>query len=196
MTRNRIEGYHGTTKANAMDILSQNHFRNSTKNNEWLGTGVYFFAYAGHAKWWCSHARFANCETVILQAILEYRQEQLLDLDDPSTLEKVNLFVKTALEHADELGLSLGLVEFSSFPKEKRWNFTCNLVRKLMPEIGMITKTFFPNHSTPEPTRFPCAQRQICVSDHGIIMSVSEYKEVSCDESGFGLIPPEIYEFT
>ena len=118
MTRNRIEGYHGTTKANAMGILSQNHFRNSTKDNEWLGTGVYFFAYAGHAKWWCSHARFANCETVILQAILEYRQEQLLDLDDPSTLAKVNLFVKTALEHADELGLSLGIVEFSSFSKE------------------------------------------------------------------------------
>lgn len=196
MTKNRIEGYHGTTKVNARHIISQKHFYDSTRDHEWLGTGVYFFAYAGHAKWWCSHARFSNCETVVLQAILEYHQEQLLDLDDPSILEQVNSFMTFVLENANALKLPLGSVDFSSFSKEKRWNFTCNLLRKFSPEIGIITKTFFPIRSAPEPTHFPSAQRQICVSDHSIIVSVSEYKEVSCDESGFSLFPPEIYEFT
>ena len=85
--------------------------------------------------------------------------------------------------------LSLGTTDFFALDEKSRWCFACNLIRDLCPEIGIIVKTFPLKYSVSECIQFPCVQRQICVSDHSIITCIKEYKEVSCNESGFGLIP-------
>ena len=38
------KGYHGTLADTAKSVIEENGFRVSSKKNEWLGTGVYFFA--------------------------------------------------------------------------------------------------------------------------------------------------------
>ena len=47
-------GYHGTLDIRANAIISQNHFIPSSKDTEWLGEGVYFFAHKQHAIDWAT----------------------------------------------------------------------------------------------------------------------------------------------
>ena len=70
MNKIRNTGYHGTTRTNAEKILQEQRFINSTKANEWLGDGVYFFAYRSDAEWWVKANRYKNQKTEILKAEL------------------------------------------------------------------------------------------------------------------------------
>lgn len=46
-----IKGFHGTLDEKANKILNSK-FIHSSKNSEWLGSGVYFFAERKDAEWW------------------------------------------------------------------------------------------------------------------------------------------------
>ena len=83
-------GYHGTTLSAAESILKDGYFKHSTRNNDWLGTGAYFFSYEDHAKQWIKHRRFRGKKTQILKATLGYTSEQMLDLDNPETRRQIN----------------------------------------------------------------------------------------------------------
>ena len=162
-----MDGYHGTLLKNAQQIVESQTFKSSKKQNEWLGEGVYFFAYYDHAKWWISHARFQGRETGIIKAKLVYTDSQVLDLDDPYDFEQYRKFCYAFLNRVKKAGKSL-------FPKnasdvEKRCVFL-NLFKKHNPTIGMIIYTFHVDscasmYLTP-------TQRQICVSNHSIINHV------------------------
>lgn len=165
-----IKAYHGTTESNAAKILATKHFKPSTKRNEWLGAGVYFFAYKRHAQWWTEANRYAGKNTCILAATLAYTEEQLLDLDDPNQLEGLNTIVEQTVKKMNESHSGVS-VDFSQLTKQEKWNFSCNLVRKIHPKIGIIIYTFTPNYP-PGIAGYRQNQRQICVSHEAIIQGI------------------------
>lgn len=173
MEINRICGYHGTTTLRANEIIRKQDFVDSARDNDWLGTGVYFFAYIGHAKWWIEAERYQKRDTCILSANLEYRTEQLLDLDDPEVLSVVEDVVREAVKIANETtGIGTGVNLEKGHPS-KKWNFACNTYKKICPQIGIITYTF----TTPrkfEYIGYTQTQKQICVSDHSIIKDIKK----------------------
>ena len=163
-----IYGYHGTTLDNAVKIVADQEFIDSNKDNEWLGTGVYFFAYKAHAEWWIGHERFQGKETRVLKAELKYREEQLLDLDNPAMQEIANSVLKSAITTANAKGEKLMSVDLDKLPSDKRCNIACNLVRFLCPEYGITSYTYTVK-CKPGIMGFKQTQKQICVSDHSII---------------------------
>lgn len=171
METRQIYGYHGTTRVNADKIISEQHFNESSRDSDWLGMGVYFFAYKWHADWWITHPRYSGEEMAVLVADLQYTNEQHLDLDDPATLMAVNRIVAKAIEKAKEAGENIGNVDFSGKKNDKRWCFACNLMRKINPQLGIITYTFHPG-CRPGVSGYSQNQKQICVSDHSIIRDI------------------------
>lgn len=168
MEKRKIYGYHGTTQDKADVIVRAQTFLDSSKDNEWLGAGVYFFAYLGHAKWWVAAKRYRGTETSILKSCLEYTDEQLLDLDDPEQLKKVNEVVGEAVRIANESGLTTPSVNLKEVSESQKWNFVCNTFRSICPEIGITMYTFM-TKSYFDTIGYRQTQRQICVSDHSII---------------------------
>jgi len=75
-------GYHGTSQAKA-DKIVENRFVISTKPNEWLGTGIYFFGSDGEidgqveARCWARHVKQYSRWAVIKATL---RAEKVLDL--------------------------------------------------------------------------------------------------------------------
>ena len=171
MEKTRIIGYHGTTLKNVERIMDEQRFVDSSKDNEWLGKGVYFFAYLNHAKWWVSVGRLKNIEAGILRATLEYSEEQLLDLDDPAQLERVEEAIKELIRSANDSNDDIGQVDLEGLTEKQKWNFVCNAFRQICPEIGITIYTFMANRRF-ETIGYQQTQRQICVSDHSIICGI------------------------
>lgn len=184
MSKICTKGYHGTIQENANKILSEKRFHESNRENDWLGRGVYFFAYLYHAKWWITHSRFQGKETSILQAALEYDKEQLLDLDDPENIAVMEELVKNAVEKGANTSNSVS-ADVLSVEKSKRWCFACNLYKHLFPEVGIIKYTFSPNKNrTKQYSGFGENQQQMCVSRPEIIRSIEEYTDGVGEKNG------------
>lgn len=168
MAQNKENAYHGTSVDAADNILKEQHFRESRGDKEWLGTGVYFFPYRGHAEQWLKTRHIA--EGTVLEVQLEYDNDQLLDLDDPdqrrimnSTLKKLETLIR------EKLNVSLPA---EGKDRWKQWCLGCNLYRELCPRIG-ITAYTFPQDQTGI-SGFQDNQRQLCVSDHSIIKNIKK----------------------
>lgn len=167
MAQNKKTVYHGTSASAADNIRKEQHFRESKANNEWLGQGVYFFAYERHAQRWIRYRNLSPGTVLAVQ--LEYEDQELLDLDDPAQLEAVN----HEMERLDEiLKNKITIVSGKLHENWKRWCFSCNMYRKFHPEIGMISYTF-PQSKTHGASYFPYNERQICVSKHHIITEIT-----------------------
>ena len=80
-------GYHGATAGCGIKIVSEQRFLPSTKPEEWLGIGVYFFEDSvGHAFNWCIKAR-EYVEYCVLKAIIICENDRVLDLTKPEAFE-------------------------------------------------------------------------------------------------------------
>jgi len=163
-------GYHGTKLTNANKILLEQRFIDSKRNIDWLGTGVYFFSYKNHADWWVRAPRYKGQETQILVADLEYTEEQLLDLDDPSQLQEMESIVKEIV-HMDKSFTKSANISKAHMYEQYCW--ACNLIKSYVPEIGIIIYTF-PQGRVCQYVGFKQNQRQICVSDHSIIGKIKK----------------------
>lgn len=177
MAEKQITGYHGTSREAADQILESKIFNNSSRKYEWLGNGVYFFKYYDHAKKWITHDRFISHKTAILQALLTYSDDQLLDLDDPSAHELFEQVVKEMLEKTDFLDKPYGFV--NGRPKsdkelQHRRCIACNYFRQIFPEIGIIMYTFPMSKRHTSCNLYPYNQCQICVYDRSIISDIKE----------------------
>lgn len=167
MAQNKQTAYHGTSVAAAANIRKEQHFRNSEKDNEWLGSGVYFFRYKGHAQRWIKNRGLEPGD--VLTVTLEYDDRELLDLDDPDQLEAVN---REMMPLINKMRLSGGIKPGKRYGKWLHWCLVCNLYRKLHPEVGIIIYTFA-QKKEPGASRFPSNERQICVSRHKIITQIT-----------------------
>lgn len=167
MAQNKKTVYHGTSVEAADNIRKEKHFRESKANNEWLGQGVYFFAYEQHAQRWIRYRKLNP--GAVLTVKLEYEDQELLDLDDPAQLEAVN----HEMERIDQILKNKIAVDSRKLHGNwKRWCFSCNMYRELHPEIGMISYTF-PQSKPPGASYFSYNERQICVSKHDIITEIT-----------------------
>ena len=171
MCKKSMLGYHGTTRVNAELIVAEQHIKASTRTNDWLGSGAYFFAYKDHAIWWISHKRYTCVQTRILSADLEYTDNQMLDLDDPGQLRALDDIVKAAIELSEEAGEATSAVLYT---QKEKWCFACNLIRRVNPEIGIIMYTFRDSGDRRiyKHSAFYGNQRQICVSNPSIVTNI------------------------
>jgi hypothetical protein len=76
-----VYGYHGTSRASAESILDT-EFSLSIRNDDWLGTGVYFWQDAPHhAYWWAKeYKRFDD--PVVLRSEIYFNPNLCMDLLD------------------------------------------------------------------------------------------------------------------
>jgi len=166
MAQNKISAYHGTSAKAAVRIRNEKYFRESKQDNEWLGQGVYFFYYKQHAEAWIRKRNLRPGEVLIVR--LEYDDKELLDLDNPAQLNELN----QELEHLDEIINDKIRVDFSGRDGlQKQWCLSCNLYRKLHPEIGIISYTFSQKFSGV--SQFRSNERQLCVSKPKIITEIT-----------------------
>lgn len=170
---NILIGYHGTTAENADKILEDQRFLDSNKNNEWLGKGVYFFAYKGHAEWWISQNKYRDKNTAVLQAKLEYEDDQLLDLDDPEQLKQLEHFIQIYINKLNKLEDRTLKIEWSKQTPKQRICASCNLLKQYEKNIGIIIYTFSWAKCY-EYSQFQINQRQICVNNHSIITTITK----------------------
>lgn len=79
-------GFHGTTKSSADNILKTNDFIFSHGDEEWLGTGVYFFEdFISHAYYWCDKYKCYPLWSILKSDIIA---DKIVDLNDPETYEQ------------------------------------------------------------------------------------------------------------
>lgn len=172
MGNNTMVGYHGTTSCAAERILEEGRFRHSDRDNDWLGTGSYFFAHRIHAKRWTKHSRYFGKETQVLEATLEYAPEQLLDLDDPEVLGHVNQVVEVAIEKLNSSGEQGAIINLNLLSEKQKWCAVCNIYRKLNTDIGITVYTF--SGRVTEISGYRENQRQMCVTDDSIVVSIQK----------------------
>ena len=86
-----IKGYHGTTKSAANLIIKNSTFNKSSKVNEWLGHGVYFYELIEKAQWWSKNKN----EPVIIEAPISVQEDKLVNLDKPSEEDKFGSFIQS-----------------------------------------------------------------------------------------------------
>ena len=170
MEQCHLVGYHGTTQDNASSILAENLFRKSKRKNDWLGTGIYFFEHKAHAIWWTTHSRFNGKETAIIEVLLEFIDNQLLDLDDPAQLQELDNLVRLYFEKANH---SEPTTKPNFASDAERWCFACNLIKQADPTIAIIRYTF-PVGKRNYFSGFSPTQRQICVSDDSVIKCIEK----------------------
>lgn len=161
--------YHGTIQEYVSCILTDG-FQPSNNGNDWLGRGIYFFKYMGHARNWALQVSQNSSEPhvpSIVVADLLYQKHNLLDLDDPDQLVSFNAEISEYLEAASRQVISANLEQH----KHKKWDFCCNLYRKIHKEIFVTTYTFSFNRKK-DKAIYPANQKQICVSNSEVIKRV------------------------
>lgn len=170
MTKVRLTVYHGTSQKAAKSIEETQEIHDSQKNDEWLGHGAYFFVYPGHAiRWIYRNTKLQPGK--IIKAKLEFKPDQLLDLDDPDQLEQMN---KELLEFCKKIGRRISIKWPESKEKLHRiWCWGCDTYRELHREIGIICYTFAQNKYAFAP-HYHYTEKQLCVSNHQLIKELTQ----------------------
>lgn len=164
MAQHKINAYHGTSLSAAESIWKEQHFNESTSDTEWLGCGVYFFAYKESAELWINRQYRRLYPGRVITVQLEYNDEDMLDLDDPAQLANLNSELKRVQDRMEKV-LSAPIVDYY-----KRWCLGCNWYTKLHPEIGIISYTF--HRSADKVSGFQSNEKQLCVKNHEIITCI------------------------
>lgn len=155
----KIIGYHGTNLRSANDIVSQKSFNYSTKSNEWLGVGVYFYELQSKANWWAKKeydGRVLKCE-------IHAADDEIFNLDIPENEDFIMKF-------ADELKDS-GDFTFSSNEKIRR----CQLLDLFQTDNNhKVTIYTFPSTNPRYKNELSYfglkrTEKQICVHDKSCI---------------------------
>ncbi len=87
--------FHGTNNSAKSRIIKEN-FKKSEATNDWLGSGVYFFAEGigcpiEHSQNWCKYKkRFRDNEISILKVNVNIKDEHLLDVTKYEGIEEFN----------------------------------------------------------------------------------------------------------
>lgn len=111
--------YHTTEKDRATSILKDKFFKESTKDNEWLGQGIYFWDSLEDAVWWKNHVKNAGKDdTVIIKVKLKCKYSEYKDLSIKKNMEE---YEKECMEVMTNNELKL--IKTSD---DKLRNFYCN----------------------------------------------------------------------
>lgn len=171
-TKKEIKVYHGTSYAHGTKILDEQEFLPSTKNNEWLGKGVYFFSDKRDAEWW-ARDRYKRDETlknnpVVLSANLVYDEERFINLSDKAQMRRLVLEAKKMIR---KIRLS-GLGAPSNFETEEELMcLCCNLYKKKY-KIDLIAYNFPRLKRNDAGFPFVWYQEQYCATSNSIIHNI------------------------
>lgn len=167
MGQNKICAYHGTSARAAARIRRERFFWESRQDNEWLGTGAYFFTARKDAEDWTVKMKHRLKDGTVLTVQLAYEDREMLDLDDSAQLSAFNC----ELEKLEQRIGKNGTTNFDgSNGRERQWCFACNLYRKLHPEICITSYTF--HRGLSGISQFGRNERQLCVSQQRIITEI------------------------
>lgn len=169
-TNTKLKLYHGTSKENANNIIKKHCFYLSCSDEEWLGEGIYFFPFIKDALWWSTNAKKYKNPMVLL-AILEFQNDQFLDLDKPNNLCAFNHCFEDFLEHLSTLGGHIP--QFSKESPEdikKLWCYASDVYKYMHTNVKLMAYTF----DTPQELLcgFHYRQRQLCATDNTIITKI------------------------
>lgn len=167
MAHNEI-AFHGTIMPYAEKILAEQHFNPSTKSNEWLGFGVYFFPNRSHADWWAGNQSEKHGQpSAVLSAVIQCDESTFFNLDLNENARLLNNFADSFLQEIKNEGkLKINF--------KKKADLRCFIVeayKERHPEIQLIAYTFdAPGHYSK--WLYPPKQLQYCVVDHKIISNI------------------------
>ena len=115
--------YHTTEKDRAASILKDKFFKESTKDNEWLGHGIYFWDSLEDAVWWKNNVKNADKDdTVIIKVKLRCKYSEYRDLSIKKNMQE---YEKECMEVI--INNKLKLIKTSD---DKLRNFYCNYYKK------------------------------------------------------------------
>lgn len=111
-------GFHGTDKKSQALILKHNHYKPSDSDNEWAGTGVYYFWDDGdeivasrNAYKWSKYYKYFEDPAVIRNRICVEQKDKVLNLCDTEVQRRFHQFrdklFADALRRADRQGKML-----------------------------------------------------------------------------------------
>lgn len=150
-----LKGFHTTTSQNARKIKSNNEFKPSTKINEWLGEGIYFWLTYTDALYWFEKSYLFIDEMCIISVNLCLNEDKILDLDSS---ENMNILIDFVNAYNSEMvKVSKKLPTFKSM-NEKRC-FYCNLYKRKY-SLDAIIFTFSQEYNN---VGFAVKRKQICV---------------------------------
>lgn len=81
-----VVGFHGTTRETALRIVTEQQFKPSQNDDDWLGHGVYFWEYAPKQAWDWAKTHYAAGEDIAVVGSM-IRLGNCLDLLDPENAE-------------------------------------------------------------------------------------------------------------
>ena len=120
--KNIITVFHGTTLKSALKILKENHFNKSCNDEDWLGSGIYFYDNLNNAilynirKYLNKNSSYPNYnklsqERGIIVANIEYTDNEIVDFNEIENLYKFlglwNLFYNRVKNNQKYESLSL-----------------------------------------------------------------------------------------
>lgn len=150
-----LRGFHTTTAKNARQINLKSKFTPSTKSNEWLGEGVYFWLAYEDAMYWFEKSNTYINEMCIISVQLTLDKDKILDLDIP---DNMNILVDFANTYINEMSkISKKLPDFKT-TNEKRC-FYCNLYKRKY-SLDAIIFTFSQEYNS---VGFAVKRKQVCV---------------------------------
>jgi hypothetical protein len=150
-----LKGFHTTTSNNARKITFDNKFKPSTKTNEWLGEGIYFWLTYEDAMYWFEKSNTFINEMCIISVNLTLDENKILDLDIPDNMNILVEFVNTYTN--EMLKISKKSPKFKSI-EEKRC-FYCNLYKRKY-SLDAIIFTFSQEYNS---VGFTVKRKQVCV---------------------------------
>lgn len=159
-----LTGYHGTIKENAKKIIKENHYKLSTKNDEWLGDGIYFFKDIFWANYWARMvSKNWHGQPAVLKSLISCKNEEYFDLDSVDNKKKI----ENSLKDFANTESSVGAPNFEN--KEEMRSFYCNFYAEL--NNILVYSCNFPGVGFDD-LGFPKTQVQYCVRDNSAIKSI------------------------
>lgn len=160
-----ITGYHGTTRDNAEHILSTRKFYLSKGEEEWLGSGIYFYPNLNDAYDWRE-------SEVILHAVIKIKEDEYLDLDTKDGKEVYRNIINSLYNYTDEEMITKG-INISNNNIIKNQCAVANVLWDTFSEMKVIFASFH-KERTQITTMIDARieRREFCVRDNDCIVSI------------------------
>lgn len=135
----QIIAYHTTEKSRADSIIRSNFFKGSTKSNEWLGAGIYFWDDIEDAEWWKSNIKNVTKEnTKVIKVILNCKNSEYRDL---TLKDNMNEYKRICKEVEKSKHVKVNTKSVSELR-----NLYCNYYKRLL-KIRLISYEFVRNNN-------------------------------------------------
>lgn len=170
----KLRAFHGTLLEKANKILNDK-FIHSTKDTEWLGYGVYFFAEQKDAGWWASleanKGKNRGSSPAVLVADILTEEALFCDLDLQENMSKMREECSNVLESMEKKGKA-------RLSKEQIRCACCNFFAKKH-QLKVLAYTFpsLPTNEIGFPMPNVKLQRQFCVRDDNCINNLRKCRK-------------------